>query len=52
MNWKIKAKNNHEMAVQIADSFGGNVKDYLKKLNQNLRRKIQQQRRYSEYAAA
>jgi hypothetical protein len=51
MNWKIKAKNNHEMAVQIADSFGGNVKDYLKKLNLNLRRKIQQQK-HSEYAAA
>ena len=38
--WRTKAINNKNMAEDLAENFGGNVRDYLRTANQVLRKKI------------
>ena len=40
MAWRKKARLNICIAQDLANSFGGNKADYLKRLNQKLRDKI------------
>jgi hypothetical protein len=40
MSWRDKARLNIWIAKDLADSFGGRKAEYLKRLNQNLRKKI------------
>jgi len=40
MSWRAKARLNICIAKDLADSFGGRKAEYLKRLNQNLRKRI------------
>ena len=40
MSWRDKARLNICIAKDLADSFGGKKAEYLKRLNQKLRMKI------------
>jgi hypothetical protein len=40
MAWRKKARLNIYIAKDLANSFGGKKADYLKRLNQKLKRKI------------
>jgi hypothetical protein len=40
MSWRDKARLNICIAKDLADSFGGRKTEYLKRLNQNLRKRI------------
>jgi hypothetical protein len=40
ISWRSKARLNICIAQDLADNFGGNKADYLKRLNQKLRLKI------------
>ena len=38
--WRVKAINNKMTSIELANTYGGNVSDYLVKYNQLLRKKI------------